>query len=250
MNWSKSFGLAGERYRKQCMLIFTLHNPIFDTFNLKVSSKIKAQNLQFENELLAKGVRHFAGIDEVGRGPLAGPVVAAAVVFPPDYYNNEITDSKKISALKREILAVEIESNAVTWAVASATVGEIDIVNIRQATFLAMRRAVAKLAPQPQFLLVDGDAMPDIIIPGSHVVKGDERSFTIAAASILAKVARDRYMKKLHEEFPEYGFDSNKGYGTNQHILALKKFGATVHHRKLFLRKILGEKNESPVAAG
>jgi ribonuclease HII len=198
------------------------------------------ENLEYETRLIRQGITCIAGVDEVGRGPLAGPVIAAAVCFPSGYYDARVTDSKKLSPRMRETLFGQLTQNARSWAAASASVAEIDRVNIRQATFLAMRRAVAKLEVTPEYLLVDGSDQPVNGIPGMNLVKGDSRSFTIAAASIIAKVIRDRLMVTLHEQHPQYCWKKNKGYGTADHIRALREFGKTVHHRELFIRKILG----------
>ena len=184
-----------------------------------------------------------AGVDEVGRGPLAGPVVAAAVILPPKPPRSllrDIDDSKKLPAPARERLDVEIRGCA-TVAIAEASVAEIDSVNILQAALLAMRRAVAALAVAPDMVLVDGNADPRFSIPCRMVVGGDGIHLSIAAASIVAKVFRDRMMTRLAEAHPEYGWATNAGYGTPSHCNALKRFGPTAHHRVSFapVREVL-----------
>ncbi len=188
----------------------------------------------FEKLAHHEGYKQIAGIDEAGRGPLAGPVVAAAVIFPPDYRNAEIKDSKKLSARKREELYNIIVSEAIAVSVGVADVEIIDRVNILQATFLAMREAVLGLSTPPDFLLIDGLHCISMQIPQKPLVKGDNRSVSIAAASIIAKVSRDRIMEMYHRQFPQYNFLQNKGYGTKEHCTALKQFGICKIHRKSF----------------
>lgn len=188
------------------------------------------------------------GIDEVGRGPLAGPVTAAAVVLPavlPDGLALAIRDSKALSEAARDRLAPEIRRHALAYAIAEASVQEIDDLNILRATLVAMRRAFDGLALAgvvPTHALVDGKILPDLPCPGTAVVKGDSRSLSIAAASIIAKVDRDSVMRELHDQFPGYGWDRNAGYPTAQHRDALKRLGATLHHRTSFspVREALG----------
>jgi ribonuclease HII len=188
----------------------------------------------FEKLAHLEGYKQIAGIDEAGRGPLAGPVVAAAVIFPPDYRNAEIKDSKKLSARKREELYDIIVSEAIAVGVGVADAEIIDRVNILQATFLAMREAVLELSTPPDFLLIDGLHCISMQIPQKPLVKGDNRSVSIAAASIIAKVSRDRIMEMYHRQFPQYNFLQNKGYGTKEHCTALKQFGICKIHRKSF----------------
>ena len=195
--------------------------------------------LYHEKELWRQGYSSIAGIDEVGRGPLAGPVYACAVIFNPTYYHHDVRDSKKIAAKKRIKLAGLLSGEASAWAIGQASVGEIDMLNIRQATFLAMKRALEALQNKADYLLVDGEKIPEIDLPMMGLVKGDEKSFTIGAASIIAKVARDKVMIELDKEYPKYGFVRNKGYGTAEHIRALRVYGASPHHRRSFLNKIL-----------
>jgi len=198
-------------------------------------------DLQIENEYWKKGYHYIAGIDEAGRGPLAGPVTACALVFEPHFIIPEVNDSKQLSADKRERLYAIIRREALAIGYGWSSVEEITDLNIRQATLLAMQRAVANLAIRPELLLVDGLDVPDSSMQAVAVVDGDSRSFTIAAASIMAKVERDRYMLELHETYPLYHFDRNKGYGTRAHIDALLEFGSTPVHRPTFLKKILQE---------
>ncbi len=192
-----------------------------------------------ENSLFAEGVDIIAGVDEAGRGPLAGDVYAAAVILPKGLIIEGLNDSKKISEKKRDMLYDVITQNAVAWAVETASVEEIDEFNIRNATYIAMNRALESLKTKIDYVLIDGDAIKDCKYPYSTVVKGDSKSASISAASILAKVTRDRYMLTLHEEYPEYGFDKHKGYGTALHIEMLKKYGATKAHRKTFIKKFV-----------
>ena len=188
----------------------------------------------FEKLAHHEGYKQIAGIDEAGRGPLAGPVVAAAVIFPPDYRNAEIKDSKKLSARKREELYDIIVSEAIAVGVGVADAEIIDKVNILQATFLTMREAVLELSTPPDFLLIDGLHCIPMQIPQKPLVKGDNRSVSIAAASIIAKVSRDRIMEMYHRQFPQYNFLQNKGYGTKEHCSAVKQFGLCKIHRRSF----------------
>jgi ribonuclease HII len=176
----------------------------------------------------------LCGVDEAGRGPLAGPVVAAAVMLDPDRPIAGLRDSKKLSARARERLADEIRLHAAAWCVAEASVAEIDRLNILHATMLAMQRAVAGLARAPDNVWVDGNRCPDWAWCSQAVVKGDDKVAAIAAASILAKTARDAFMCRLHEEFPVYGFAKHMGYGTAVHLAALKAHGACPQHRRSF----------------
>lgn len=188
----------------------------------------------FEKNAREEGYQLIAGVDEAGRGPLAGPVVAAAVILPPDYFNPEINDSKQLSASKREMLYDVIEKNAVAVGVRIVEADVIDDVNILQASLQAMRDAVLELSESPDFLLVDGLHRIPIITPQKPVVKGDSLSISIAAASIMAKVTRDRIMEMYHRQFPQYNFRQNKGYGTKEHLDAIWEFGICKIHRKSF----------------
>lgn len=194
--------------------------------------------LFYENEARNNGYQIICGVDEAGRGPLAGPVFVAAVVLPPNLMIDGLNDSKKLSEKKREILYDEIKSLAVACNVAFATEREIDEINILNATFLAMKRAITGLNLQPDVVLVDGNRSPDLNVPTQTIVKGDSLSASIAAASILAKVERDRLMKNLSKKYPEYNFEKHKGYGTKMHIDLIKKYGPCEIHRKSFLKKI------------
>lgn len=198
--------------------------------------------LQYENALWSSGVLLVAGIDEAGMSPLAGPVSAAAVVFAPGSRIPGVDDSKKLDAKTRARLAVEIKERAVAWAVGFAEVEEIDTINIYWAGLLAMQRAVAGLSVAPQHLLIDARRLKELSIPQQRIVKGDAKSLTIAAASILAKTARDSRMCALDLEYPGYGFAKHKGYPVREHVSALKERGATPIHRRSFapVREALG----------
>ena len=189
---------------------------------------------KFERRLRRQGLGRIAGVDEAGRGPLAGPVVAAAVIFPAGFADSRIIDSKRLDARRREELAPVITGAAVSWAVAASSESEIDAINILQATLRAMERAVAALSTAPDYVLVDGSIMPGIPVPGEAVIGGDGSVACVAAASILAKVHRDRLMQAHHERWPAYGFDRNKGYGTPAHLVALAEHGPCPLHRRSF----------------
>ena len=195
---------------------------------------------EIEDSLENVGV--ICGVDEAGRGPLAGPVCAAAVILPPHTVIEGLNDSKKLTDKRRRELFPVICEKAVAYGIAFATVEEIDEMNILQATFLAMRRAIEQLEGKAEFALIDGNRQTDFGIPAMTVVKGDSRSANIAAASVLAKVTRDEYMEKLSLEYPRYGFEVHKGYGTKRHYEALREHGASDVHRKTFLKKFYGEK--------
>ena len=186
----------------------------------------------------------ICGIDEAGRGPLAGDVYAAAVILPDDVIIDGINDSKKLSEKKREALFDVICEKAVSYCIATASVEEIDNINILNAAMLAMKRAYGGLSLKPDAAFIDGNKTPELDIPAFSVIKGDATSASIAAASILAKVARDRYMKELAEKYPQYCFDKHKGYGTKLHYEMLDKYGASDIHRKSFLVKYYNEKNK------
>jgi len=181
----------------------------------------------------------LCGVDEAGRGPLAGDVYAAAVIFDEGVSIDGLNDSKKLSEKKREALFDEIIEKAKDYCIATATVEEIESLNILQATMLAMKRAVAGLDIVPDMAVIDGNRLPDLTCPAQAVVKGDSLSACIAAASILAKVSRDRYMKKLAEEYPQYQFEKHKGYGTKLHNEMILKYGPSPVHRMSFLKKLL-----------
>ncbi|MBX0356463.1 ribonuclease HII [Halobacillus sp. Nhm2S1] len=189
--------------------------------------------MTFEKNLLQHGFTHVAGIDEAGRGPIAGPVVAGAVILPHDYYLEGLNDSKKLSLKTREAYFDRIKSDA-DWGVGVVTNEEIDQINIYQATKLAMQRAVEDLSGQPEHLLIDAMELDAIPSPQTKLIKGDERSVSIAAASVIAKVTRDRMMAELDEQYPMYEFRNNQGYGTKPHVEALKTHGPSPIHRKTF----------------
>ena len=198
-------------------------------------------NYEFDAAYRAQGILHLCGVDEAGRGPLAGPVYAAAVILDPNVIIDGVNDSKKLSEKRREALFDEICEKAIAYGIASASVEEIETLNILQATFLAMSRAVAALPIPPDYVLVDGNQVPrGITQPLETVVRGDARSASIAAASILAKVSRDRYMLALDAQYPQYAFPKHKGYGTKVHCEALQTYGPSPEHRLSFLRNILG----------
>jgi ribonuclease HII len=192
-------------------------------------------DLSLESALRARGFRAIAGVDEAGRGPLAGPVAAAAVILPDHFACEGLDDSKKISASRRDALFKRLTSDtAVIWSVALASSGEIDTLNILRATHLAMRRAVEGLARIPDHCLIDGLPVREFPIPYQAVIKGDGKSLSIAAASIIAKVTRDRLMREIDREFPDYGFAKHQGYGTKVHLEALRNYGPCRHHRRSF----------------
>ena len=196
----------------------------------------------YEHAAQEQGFELICGVDEAGRGPLAGPVCAAAVILPPDLEIEGLNDSKKLTEKKRDALYDIITEKAVAYGIAMATEQEIDEINILQATFLAMRRAVEQLSVRPSFVLVDGNREPDLgDLPLKTVVKGDSLSANIAAASILAKVTRDRYMVQMDARYPEYGFGVHKGYGTQKHYEALREYDACPIHRRSFLKKFYGD---------
>ena len=195
----------------------------------------------FEDEAHSEGFRLVCGIDEAGRGPLAGPVFAAAVILPADFSVEGVDDSKKLTPKKREALFGEIVQAASAYGIGFATEQEIDEINILQATFLAMKRAFDQLNPAPELALVDGNRTPPLGVPTRTVVRGDSLSQSIAAASILAKVSRDRLMTEIDRIYPQYGFAVHKGYGTAMHVEMLRKYGPCPVHRRTFLKKILGE---------
>ena len=196
----------------------------------------------FEDELYAEGYELVCGIDEAGRGPLAGPVCAAAVILPKHLEIKGLDDSKKLSDKRRRELAPIIKEQAVAYGIAFASHEEIDGINILQATFLAMERALAQLKIRPDFVLIDGNREKDFGLPVKTVVKGDSLSANIAAASVLAKVTRDERMEAMAKEYPGYGFEIHKGYGTKAHYAALTDLGPSPIHRMTFLKKFYGDK--------
>lgn len=206
--------------------------------------KMKEYERQYEDSVL------ICGVDEAGRGPLAGPVCAGAVILPRDAEIFYLNDSKKLTEKRREALYEEIKNCAIAWNVGMANHGEIDRINILQADYKAMREAVAGLSPQPQVLFNDAVLIPGIDLPQVKLIHGDALSVSIAAASIMAKVTRDRLMTQFDAIYPEYGFARNKGYGTAEHIAALKKYGPCPIHRMTFIGKFIHQMYSSPAPAG
>lgn len=200
---------------------------------------------EFDNEI-RKDYPVVCGCDEAGRGPLAGDVFAAAVVFDNDTVIEGINDSKKLTAKKRDLLFDEIKEKALGWAIASATVEEIEEINILNCAMLAMKRAVEKLDVKPDVCFIDGNKIPELDCKAIAVVKGDGKSQSVAAASILAKVARDRYMLEMAEKYPQYKFEKHKGYGTKLHYQMIDEFGPCEIHRPSFLRKYYERKADKP----
>ena len=195
-----------------------------------------------EEQYYGRGIRLVCGVDEAGRGPLAGPVCAAAVILPEHVEIPGLDDSKKLSDKRRRELFPLIKENAIAYGIAFSDHREIDEINILQASLLAMERAIRMLDPVPEVVLIDGNRAKDFGIPAETVVHGDSLSASIAAASILAKVTRDDYMVRMAEEYPQYGFEVHKGYGTKVHYAALEEFGPCPIHRNTFLKKYYGQK--------
>ena len=195
--------------------------------------------LEYENKAIKNGYKAVSGVDEAGRGPLAGPVCAAAVILPANTIIDGVNDSKKLTEKKREELFDIIKETAISYSVAFASVEEIENFNILNATMLAMKRAVEGLDVNADYAIIDGNKLPQLDIPCEYIIKGDAKSMSIASASILAKVSRDRLLYKYAQEYPQYRFDKHKGYGTKLHIQALKEFGPCPYHRKSFLKNIL-----------
>ncbi|MBR3779571.1 MAG: ribonuclease HII [Clostridia bacterium] len=200
--------------------------------------------MDYQYEINAKnnGFKAVCGVDEAGRGPLAGPVFAAAVILPENCEIDGLNDSKKLSEKKREALFDVIKEKAISWSVASVDEKVIDEINILQATYLAMKNAVEGLDVPADYALIDGNRMPPIEIKGETVIKGDAKSMSIAAASILAKVSRDRFMLELDKKYPQYQFAKHKGYGTKLHYEMLTEHGVSPCHRMSFLKSFFGEK--------
>ena len=201
----------------------------------KLEKELERLSLMREFERQYEDCAFICGIDEAGRGPLAGPVAAGAAILPKDCQILYLNDSKKLSESRREELFLEIKEKAIAWSGPE----RIDEINILQATYEAMRQAIAKLDPAPQILLNDAVTIPQVAIPQVPIIKGDAKSVSIAAASILAKVTRDHMMEEYDKEYPEYGFAKHKGYGTAAHIAALKEFGPTPIHRRTFITKFV-----------
>lgn len=195
--------------------------------------------LMYEKEAKLKGFNAVCGVDEAGRGPLAGPVCAAAVILPEGMIIDGVNDSKKLTEKKRELLFDVIKETALSYSIVFATVEEIEEMNILNATMLAMKRAVEGLEIKADYAFIDGNRLPPLDIPCEYIIKGDAKSMSVAAASILAKVSRDRICYEYAEKYPQYGFEKHKGYGTKVHTEAIKKYGPCEIHRMSFLKKIL-----------
>ncbi len=210
-------------YEKNFVYNLIINSHCVILFNMK----------EYENELYKKGITLIAGVDEVGRGPLVGPVVTAAVILPADFYDERINDSKKLSEKKRELLYSVIYENAISIGIGISSNEVIDEINILEATKKAMKEAINNLSVKPEHVLIDAVKL-DIDIPSTSIIKGDAKSESIAAASIIAKVTRDRMMVELDKLHPEYDFKNNKGYGTKKHIEAIYKYGILNEHRKTF----------------
>ena len=194
--------------------------------------------LTYEKEVMAKGYHHICGVDEAGRGPLAGPVCAAAVILPEGCIIEGVNDSKKLTEKKRDALFDVIIETAVSCSIAFGTVEEIERDNILVTTMNTMKRAVEGLSVKADYAMIDGNRLPPLSIPAEYIVKGDAKSMSVAAASILAKVSRDRLMLEYAEKYPQYGFEKHKGYGTKLHIEKILEYGETPIHRPSFLKKI------------
>ncbi|MCM1544877.1 MAG: ribonuclease HII [Ruminococcus sp.] len=199
---------------------------------------------EYEKSAIDEGYKVVCGIDEAGRGPLCGPVCAAAVILPLDCEIEGINDSKKLSEKKREAIYEVIKEKAIAYSAVMVDAKTIDEINILQATFLAMRTAVENLEVKPDIALIDGNQKPGLAIEQRTIVKGDAKSISIAAASIVAKVTRDRYMREADEKYPQYKFAQHKGYGTKLHYEMIAEHGICPEHRKTFLKKILGDSND------
>lgn len=198
--------------------------------------------LQYENEAFEKGYTYICGVDEAGRGPLAGPVCAAAVILPKGHIIEGVNDSKKLSEKKRDALFDVIKEEALSYSIALVYQDVIDEINIREATKLAMKKAVEGLDITPDFVMVDGNFFPEVSMDAQYVIKGDAKSMSIAAASILAKVTRDRFMLEMAEKYPEYQFAKHKGYGTKLHYEMLDEYGPSEIHRQSFLKSWYAKK--------
>lgn len=211
-------------------------------YNGYITELKRLENMAYYEEMICgEGYTLIAGIDEVGRGPLAGPVAAGCVILKSDSRILGINDSKKLTAAKREELSAVIKAEAVAYGIGMASPEEIDDINILQATYSAMRRAIENMGIKPDFVLADAVTIPGIDIPQRGIIKGDAKSMSIAAASIIAKVERDAVMDSYGEIYPEYGFESNKGYGSAAHIEAIKRYGLTPIHRRSFVKNFTGD---------
>lgn len=216
-----------------------IYNQLIKRLELKEAlKKDYLLKTQFENNYLAQGMKYIAGLDEAGRGPLAGPVVAGAVILDPTKPIYGLDDSKKLSELRREGLFEEIKEKALSWAVGIASVDEIDKINVLNATYLAMHRALSGLGIEPEVLLIDAIRLESSELPQEAIIKGDSLSASIAAASIVAKVTRDKMVSEADEIYPGYGFAKHKGYGSREHIEAIKVKGLSPYHRHSFCKNI------------
>lgn len=195
--------------------------------------------IEFDNTYRAQGFELLCGVDEAGRGPLAGPVFVAAVILKPDFFHELVNDSKKLSEKKREFLFDIILENCVSYTITFADASEVDQINILQASLLTMKNAVQGLSVQPDIILIDGNKIPDDLQNAQAIIKGDQTSFSIACASILAKVSRDRFMLEMAKKYPQYQFEKHKGYGTKLHYEMIHTYGICKIHRTTFLKKIL-----------
>ena len=204
--------------------------------------KVTVDWLKYENEYRSRGYKYICGVDEAGRGPLAGPVCAAAVILPPDTIIEGVNDSKKLSEKKREELFDIVIDTALAYCIAFGSVEEIEEHNILATTMNTMKRAVEGLSTPADFAMIDGNKLPPLDIPCEYIIKGDANSMSIAAASILAKVSRDRLMLEYAKEYPQYGFEKHKGYGTKVHTDAILEYGPSPIHRMSFLKKLLNGK--------
>jgi ribonuclease HII len=202
----------------------------------------------YDKKYLSEKIKYIAGTDEAGRGPLAGPVVAAAVILPIDFYDERIDDSKKLSAFLREELYAVIKKNALSYSYTVISQNKIDKINILRASLLAMKRSVEKLKLQPDLILIDGNKSFSYDAEIITIIKGDTKSLSIASASIIAKVVRDKIMMKLANDYPQYGWETNKGYPTKEHIEAVLKYGACRVHRVTFLKKIFERANQTELS--
>ncbi len=203
--------------------------------------KIEIDWLKYENELREQGYKYICGVDEAGRGPLAGPVCTAAVILPPDTIIEGVNDSKKLSEKKREELFDVVTSTALAYCIAFGSVEEIEKFNILATTMKTMKRAVEGLDIKADYAIIDGNKLPELSIPSKYIIKGDANSMSIAAASILAKVSRDRLMLEYAKKYPEYCFEKHKGYGTKLHTEMILKYGPSKIHRLSFLKKLLNK---------
>jgi ribonuclease HII len=243
-------GCSSEELKKILPILFNDSRKTVHNLGKKIERRLKSEELEYErinrmkeieNRLREKGYKLIAGIDEAGRGPLSGPVVAAAVILPEDFHVPGIKDSKMLSPEKREELYELITENCVDYGIGMVDNNEIDRINIINATYKAVNIALGKLKKLPHCLILDAIRLPQCSLYQESIIKGDRKCLSIASASIVAKVERDRYMNRLHSRYPNYNFLSNKGYGTEEHIQAIKKYGPCPEHRKSFIKNFWGE---------